>query len=146
MAAVNYRGTLAFGASLTFTPAEGDTTTISLDAIHEVTPPTEEATVAKYTPIDGPNAGYEQVVAGKHNATQSTLKVTYLAERYEDLAALFRVWGVYLLTLNDGTTITASGFMSKIGLEVLNDTAMQVIAISFELEGGWTPVTPGETS
>jgi hypothetical protein len=133
---------LGFGLSLTFTTTGLPGSPIDLDSILEIMPPPQQAEVAKYTPLNGADQGKEKIAVGKTSAVQSTLKVPHTAERYEALAALFKLLGTYALTLADGTVLSATGAMSKIGLENITDTALVQIAMTFELEGGWTPTAP----
>ncbi len=139
---VDYDATLGFGLTLAFTPDDGAPVEVPIEAVYELSPPVQQASVAKYTPLDGDRAGQEQVVAGKDEAVQSTIKVPHTSERYEALAALYKLPGTYTLTLNDGGVLEATGFLSKIGVEQLSDSALQAISLTFELAGGWTPTAP----
>jgi hypothetical protein len=133
---VNYTGLAGFGVALQFTPDTGGPAT-SIEAILDVAPPAETAESIKFTPLDGDDAGKEKVIPGKDIAQQATAKVTYNKTRHAALSALRRVLGTWVMTAADGATITGHGFMSKVAVDSLSDTALMTSSLTFEIDGGF---------
>jgi hypothetical protein len=139
----NYAASLGFGLSLAFTPSSGagSGVAVALDNILDLTPPNRNAPLVKFTPLDGSEAGNEQVAAGKKEVTECSLKTGYSAARYAALEALYRIAGTYVLTLNDGSIITATNsVMTKIAIDPINDSNIQTISMTFSVPAGWTTV------
>jgi hypothetical protein len=137
----DYSASLGFGVALSFTPASGTGSgvAVALDNILDLTPPNRNAPLVKFTPLDGTQAGNEQVAAGKKEVTECSLKCGYSAARYAALEALYRIAGTYVLTLNDGSILTAaSSVMTKIAIDPINDSNIQTISMTFSVPAGWT--------
>jgi hypothetical protein len=133
---VDYNGLAGFGVALQFTPDVGGSP-VDIEAILDVAPPAETAESIKFTPLDGDDAGKEKVIPGKDSAQQATSKVTYSKTRHAALSALRRVLGTWVMTATDGATITGHGFMSKIAVDSLSDTALMSSSLTFEIDGGF---------
>jgi hypothetical protein len=132
---------LGFGVSLSFTPATGTGAgvPVALEAIFDVTPPNRSAPPVKWTPLDGSEAGKEQAVAGKIEVTECSLKCAYTAARFASIEPFYRVAGTYVLTLNDGTILTAlNSVLTKLAIGQITDSAIQTIELTFTVPGGWT--------
>ena len=138
MATTAYDGQMAFGATAVLTPLSGDTTPVTIDGWLDFDPPKVKRTEASYTPIDGDNAGLEQVVAGKYEKSDSSCSLVYTSARYNILMALVGVKCSFELTLNDGGVFTGAGCVMENSIQKLDDANIEKITFVIGFNGGST--------
>lgn len=130
------QGNVGIGITLSFLSDATGATAVPIHSILDVSPPAQQVDAVKYTPVGGTGGGVEKVVPGKHPSTDSTVKCVYAKSLHSVLEAILGVKGTFTWTYNDGSTTVGHGFLSKIQVDPINDTALETSSLTFSLDGG----------
>jgi hypothetical protein len=134
-------GHMGIGVQIDFTTSDGGVSVhLNVDQVLDTTPPPGTITVAKWTPISGSLAGLEQIIAGKKNATQSTINVTYDNSQHAVLASLLARRGILIFTFSDGHTLTGpsnGALVSNVAFSSVDDSNVMKASLTFDCAAGF---------